>query len=369
MMAAVATPIRVDLMTPAYFPEVHRGTERITQELAAGLLAGGHRPRLLTSHPGGFERTVQDGLPVVRVPRVMEGRLQRRMIEEYTSHTRFSLLALRLGDAQIAQAMHGPDAVAALKWKRRTGKPVIYSFMGVPDHDGMFERRHRLDYVNAALAGCDVVTVLSRAAQDAFQRWFGHEARLIYPGVDLSQFTVGSERAPDPTIICTASADTPRKNVPHVVEAFARVRRERPTARLVLVRPRNPKVAAGLEAPGVDFMDPIEDRRVLADACGRAWVSVLASVGEAFGLVLPEALACGTPVVGSAVGGIQEIVDRPEIGRLFAVGDVDALAKALLEALELAEDPATRRACRRRAEDFSTDHATDSYVNLYKELL
>jgi glycosyltransferase involved in cell wall biosynthesis len=96
---------------------------------------------------------------------------------------------------------------------------------------------------------------------------------------------------------------------------------------------------------------------------------VLPSRDEAFGLVLTESLACGTPVVGSNDGGIPEIVDRPEIGRLFDGEDPAVLARALLEVLELAGDPATAGACRARAEDFSTDRCTDAYVALYRELL
>lgn len=369
-MAAVATSIRVDLMTPAFFPEVRRGTERFTRELADGLRQRGHRPRVLTSHPGGLDRSVEDGLPIVRVPRPFDARLQRRMREEYTSHTPFSYLALRLGRPDLAHAMHGPDAVAALRWKRATGKPVLYSFHGIPDHDGMFERRRRLDYVSEALAGCDAVAVSSHAAKEAFAYWFGYDrARVIHPGVNLDTFRVGAERDPEPTILCTASVDTPRKNVPHIVAALATVRRSRPEARLVLIRPRNEKLMAQLSATGVEFIDPVDDPHVLADAYGRAWVSVLASFGEAFGLVLAEALACGTPVVGTKVGGIEEIVDRPEIGRLFPLGDVDALAGALLDAFDLAEDPGTRAACRARAEAFSTDTFTQHYVDLYQELL
>ena len=73
----------------------------------------------------------------------------------------------------------------------------------------------------------------------------------------------------------------------------------------------------------------------------RAWVTALPAIGEAFGIVLAESLACGTPVVGSPFGGIPEIIDRPEIGRAARSLEPPDLADALLEALELAETPAT----------------------------
>ncbi len=360
--------IRVDLMTPCFWPEVRRGTERFTRELADGLLDRGHRPRLVTSHPGRPTRSVEDGLEIIRVPRPSDGRLRRRMLEEYLTHLPFSYAALRTGGAEIAHTMHPPDAVMALRWKARTGKPVIFSFMGMPDHDGMFERRRRLDFVTRALAGCDAVVVLSEAARDGFEHWFGYEARLISPGVDLDAFALGTEREEAPTLICSADAGTSRKRVPLVLEAFAMVRRERPDARLVLSRPRDPRLVEQLSQPGVELAD-LDDRQVLAEAYGRAWVSVLASIGEAFGLVLLEALATGTPVVGSAVGGIVEIIDSPDVGRTFAGEDPVVLAQALLEALELAQAPGTRQACRTRAEAYSVDRTTEGYVALYEELL
>jgi phosphatidylinositol alpha-mannosyltransferase len=118
----------------------------------------------------------------------------------------------------------------------------------------------------------------------------------------------------------------------------------------------------------VELVDLDDDAR-LTSAYADAWVTVLPSVSEAFGLVLVESLASGTPVVGSALGGIAEIVDRPEVGRLFEDRTPDALARAVLEALELAEDPDTVDACRARAADYSQDRCTDAYARLYAELV
>jgi glycosyltransferase involved in cell wall biosynthesis len=137
----------------------------------------------------------------------------------------------------------------------------------------------------------------------------------------------------------------------------------------VVSRPRDDATAKRLSGiEGVDVMD-LDDTRALADANRTAWVAALPSIGEAFGLVLLEALACGTPVVGSAREAIPELVDRAEIGRTFAGEEPEALATALLEALELAEDPATGAACRARAEEFPRDRTAREYEALYRELL
>ena len=54
---------------------------------------------------------------------------------------------------------------------------------------------------------------------------------------------------------------------------------------------------------------------------------------EATSQVIPQALAVGTPVVGSAVGGIPELVRDGETGRLVPPGDAGALADAILSSL------------------------------------
>jgi len=108
--------------------------------------------------------------------------------------------------------------------------------------------------------------------------------------------------------------------------------------------------------------------QVAVDAFRHAWVSALTSYNEAFGLVLVEALACGTPVVGTRDGGIPEIIDRPEVGRLFDGDDEEQLARALLEAFELSTDRATPARCRERAQRFSTDRCAADHLELYEEL-
>jgi glycosyltransferase involved in cell wall biosynthesis len=112
----------------------------------------------------------------------------------------------------------------------------------------------------------------------------------------------------------------------------------------------------------------LDDRHVLARTCGEAWVAALPSSSEAFGLVLAEALACGTPVVGYADGAIPELISDPAIGRLFGELNPAELAGALLEAIELAGRPETAVRCRARAAEFSTEACTDAYLDLYRQL-
>jgi phosphatidyl-myo-inositol alpha-mannosyltransferase len=366
------TALRVALLSPCYWPEVRRGGERFTRELADGLLERGHAPSLITSHPGAPSRAVEQGLPVLRLPRPPQQRLLRRRYEPYLTHVPLSYLALRRGSYDLAHAVSPGDALAAARWGRKTGHPAVLSYMGIPDRRGLCEFRWRLEVMVRALKDTDAVVALSRHAALAFQRWLGYEARVIPPGVDVRTFHPPAERASEPTVVCSAAAEIPRKNVGLLIEAFALVRRQRPTARMVLSRPKDLAAArrAGvdLEAPGVQWAE-LDDRAELARAYGEAWVAVLPSVDEAFGLVLVEALACGTPVVGYAHAAIPEVIDRPEIGRLFDRLDPKGLADALLATLELAGDPGTAGYCRSRAEEFSTDRCVERYLDLYAELL
>ncbi len=345
--------------------------ERFTRELADGLLHDGHQPRLITSHPGPPTRQVEDGLSIVRVPRPPQGRLLRRKYEPFLTHVPLSYSVLRAGHYDVAHAVHTTDALAATRWKRRTGRPAVLSFMGIPDRVGLRGARRRLELMESAIRGCDAVVALSAYAGAAFQYWLGYEAPVIEPGVDLDAFTPAPARAELPTIVCSAAAEVERKNVGLLVDAFKLVRRELPDARLVLSRPHDLEAArlAGVDvdASGVEWAD-LDDRAALARAYGEAWVAALPSQYEAFGLVLVEAMACGTPVVGYDDAAIPEVIDRPDIGRLFDRLRPDSLAQALLEVMELSARPDTVRHCRARAEEFSTGRCVERYIQLYRDL-
>ena len=351
--------MRVALLHPTYWPEVRRGSERFARELASGLLAHGHQPRLVTSHPGPTTRVVEDGLPVTRHRRPPRGRLLRRGFEPWLTHLPATWLDLRRGDDHVAHALYPTDGVAAL----RAGRPLVLSAMGMADRAWVAGARWRPELVTEAMRGAGAVVALSAAARDALWRWLGVEARVIAPGVDLAAFSPDpGARAEHPTILCAADARAPRKRVGLLVEAFARVRRERPTARLVLSAP------APFSAPGIEVRT-LDEPHVLARANREAWVSALPSTGEAFGLVLLEALACGTPVVAARDGALPEVVGGDDVGRLFAGEDPAALARALLEALELAGNPATAAACRSYAGRFTWEATTKAYLTVYEEVI
>ncbi|MCI4320557.1 MAG: glycosyltransferase family 4 protein [Thermoplasmata archaeon] len=126
------------------------------------------------------------------------------------------------------------------------------------------------------------------------------------------------------------------KGLVELVEAFAALRRAHPEAELVLVGEDGGmgdavrRRAADLGVSTVVHLTGfLRDERQLASAFSEARLFVLPSEYEAFGLVLLEALAHGTPVVASRVGGIPEFVPDGKAGILVPPLDVPALGSAL----------------------------------------
>src|SRR5205085_3872258 len=140
-------------------PEVRRGGERTVWDVADGLRRAGHVPTIITSHRGGPSRRVEDGVEIVRMPRPPEGWLRRRGVIEYSTHGPLSRLALSRGEYDLAHSFCSIDALAANRWARRTGRPSVFSHLGVPDRPGLTDVLGRLPSVDAAAQGADAVTV------------------------------------------------------------------------------------------------------------------------------------------------------------------------------------------------------------------
>jgi starch synthase len=102
-----------------------------------------------------------------------------------------------------------------------------------------------------------------------------------------------------------------------------------------------------------------------------ATVFVCPSIYEPLGIVNLEAMACGTTVVASRVGGIPEVVADGETGLLVPPGHPDALARAINELVAAPERAqAMGEAGRRRAvEEFGWDRIAEQTALLYRSLV
>ncbi|HYA33197.1 MAG TPA: glycosyltransferase family 4 protein [Candidatus Bathyarchaeia archaeon] len=117
------------------------------------------------------------------------------------------------------------------------------------------------------------------------------------------------------------------------------------------------------------FTGHIESYELFKSGYAAANVFVLPSEWEAFGIVLLEAMACGTPIVASDVGGIPEVVGG--IGRIFKYGDTRALAENLIEILdnEQQEREKSIRGREKVIEQFTWNAVVDRLEEVYKSLL
>lgn len=186
-------------------------------------------------------------------------------------------------------------------------------------------------------------------------------------GCHRSQLAPGGEK-----IVIHISNFRPVKRVDDVVRVFARARRRVP-ARLVLVgdgpaRGLAQKVA---EEEGVaSHVVFLGKQSSVAELLACADVLLLPSESEAFGLVALEAMACGVPVVATAVGGVPELVPHGVAGFLAPLGDVDAMADGVVELLADRDRwQAASDAARDVAARFSADQVVPRYEALYRRVL
>ena len=157
--------------------------------------------------------------------------------------------------------------------------------------------------------------------------------------------------------------------------AFAKVLEKKPDMRLVLCgRDQLDGAVQGLAKTlglerRVTFTGGVPPKRVrqLLDGCR---IFVLPSRRENFPLAVLEAMAAGKAIVATSTGGVTELVRHGKEGLLVAPGDVDGLARRMLQ---LAGDSSLRRRFGRQAErrsrNFSWRAAAAAYVRLYETAL
>ncbi len=167
------------------------------------------------------------------------------------------------------------------------------------------------------------------------------------------------------------------KGLLELAEAFRTLAAHDPSATLVVVGEdggMRPALERRLAALGlterVRLTGFVADDRLLAAAFREARLFVLPSEYEAFGLVLLESLAQGTPAVASRVGGIPEFLEDGKAGRLVPPNDPAALAEALVA---LWDDDGARERFGAYGRDiivprFGWDRVVDELERVYREV-
>jgi glycosyltransferase involved in cell wall biosynthesis len=159
----------------------------------------------------------------------------------------------------------------------------------------------------------------------------------------------------------------PHKDHKALVNAFSIARQARPMRLVILGEgPERPALQAEVQKLHIqeDVLMPGFARNPYA-WMARSSSFVLPSRWEGLPTVLVEAMACGlTPVATDCPGGSSEILEDGKYGFLTPVGDVAAMAEAILESLDR---PVTASDLRNRAEAFSVQSAVDKYLTLIVE--
>jgi N-acetyl-alpha-D-glucosaminyl L-malate synthase BshA len=228
-----------------------------------------------------------------------------------------------------------------------------------------------------AIEQSDGVTVPSEDLKRATYALLGvdpHKPIEVIPNfVDTEMYRPAPRSPGRPLTVVHNSNFRPLKRVDDVIRVFAQVRRAR-DCRLVLIgdgpeRERVERMVHELGLGGdVRFLG---EQLHVAPILRECDVFLLPSVTESFGLAALEALASGVPVVATRAGGLPEVVHDGENGLLAAVGDVDAMAAAVLRLLSDAPLHARMaQAARAGAEaHYRRDPLVQKYEDYYRRIL
>ena len=213
---------------------------------------------------------------------------------------------------------------------RAVACPVVALDQGLPDRRelkllkrGAFERTSR--------------TVVQTQRQATQVGRYGGDAERIPNAVDTRLFSPGGRAdVAHPTILCVGRLHDGQKRVSDVIRGLALLP---PDWKLEIAgtgpdREMLERLAAELGiADRVRYLGFVSRGSEVRDLYRRAAVLALPSAYEGLPMVLLEAMSCGTPVVGSEIAAIAEVIDHGRTGLLVPVGAPDRLAAALRDAV------------------------------------
>ncbi|HEX6972687.1 MAG TPA: glycosyltransferase family 4 protein [Limnochordia bacterium] len=359
------------------------GTERHTLTLARGLLARGWRAALVAPPGGLLSAFIEAGLAHDPFPR-----LEQRPLTAIGRFRR-ALHAAITREAPDLIHIHGGHELIFLSRRVRSARHLPLVFTA----HGYFSARPDLDYRLAAWTAnrfadaviCVCHTEADRLARSGLRR---EKIRVVYNGIPderamhpkpsagVSREALGLD--PAATIIGGIGRLERQKGFDSLVEAFARVRAERPERKLqlVLVGAGSERTALQAYARAHGLADGeaivfLGQRRDVPALLRQLDILAVPSRQEAFPLIVLEGMACGLPVVASSVGGIPEMITDGETGKLVPPERPAELAAAIGR---LIDEPLLRRrigaAARRRFEaEFTADRMVSRTEAVYGAVL
>jgi glycogen synthase len=228
-----------------------------------------------------------------------------------------------------------------------------------------------------------VIAVSAKMREDILAHFACDPARVvvIHNGIDPERFRHTERRdalerlGVQPPYVLFVGRITDQKGIFHLLDAAPRL----PAGVQVVLcasAPDTPEIEERLRRavplyPNVLWIDEMAPLETVVQLYSHAAVFCCPSVYEPFGLINLEAMACETPVVASAVGGIVEVVEDGKTGILVPPAEPDALVRALRRVLE---NPALGRsmgqAGRRRVEErFSWASVAERTERVYADAI
>jgi glycosyltransferase-like protein len=251
---------------------------------------------------------------------------------------------------------HAHDGISGNALATLVERGAIPSFVRTVHHVDDFDSEDMTALQDRAIRSAERCFVVSDVWRRRLAAAYGIDASIVPNGVDVDRFSPISARdratlrerlgyGEGPLFLSIGGIEA-RKNTLATLEAFARVRMRHPHARLVIAGGASVldhsayrrAFEARVAELGLRFGEDLTATGVLPDDeivafLRAAHAFVFPSLVEGFGLVLLEALACGTPVVTSAIAPFDEFL-APEDAQLVDPRDPDAIASAMVRALE-----------------------------------
>jgi glycosyltransferase involved in cell wall biosynthesis len=381
------------------FPPGPGGVERHVAEVASLLGTRGHRVDVYTSDLYREFPWQRLGAEVPREETRPFGGVHRLKVYSLPGPLHYPFFrglesALSRDRPQVVHVhTYGTHQVAvARRFGRRTGTPFVLTahFHPIWSIEGGWVRHRLRGFYDRRLAAAVV-----RAAARVVVQTREEERLLRLLGLDLPAVEVippgyapirtlsppGAFRAQygiaGPYVLFVGRLASNKGLLP-LTRAFANLARAHPDATLVLagedggMRPAVEAEASRLAlGPRLRILGHVGSDSLLANAYRDARLTVLPSEYEAFGLVLLESLAQGTPVVASRVGGIPEFVPDGNAGLLVPPNDAVALGEAM-ERLWTDESLARRLGAYGRdvvVPQYTWERLVDRLEGLYREVV
>jgi len=212
-----------------------------------------------------------------------------------------------------------------------------------------------------ALEMADAVICVSKETKRDVERLFDiapERLHVIYNGIDLDEYQPAASNAAlerfgidsSKPYLLFVGRITRQKGIIHLVNA---IKSMDPGFQVVLCAgaPDTPEIAAEMKKAvneaqaargGIIWIEEMVDVKTKIELYTHAGVFVCPSIYEPFGIINLEAMACGTPVVASAVGGIKEVVVDAETGFLVPVAQMTESPFEPLNPDQFAQDLASK---------------------------